>query len=310
MKKDKKSKAFYQMPIFWIVVGAVVAAVIAVVAVILLCQPFVKVIGEKDVTATDESGVKKISAAVSYDCNISESSDGYLYCADNEVSGEYSKDLELKTENEGVDISNGNFKFTPKIKIKDVAIRNEAVNDSLDANYTFNLYKDGEVIIEYNLTVKAMLNEQDLSLVNRAPDANRFKKALEKIETISDVCIVNEDNDPNGEIGKEGSYYIKLVFRDSRAPVVSEIFDEKAMTMRPPANACEIGADAGGTIETYKYEDGAQQRKDYLDAFNGGLLASGPSEIIGGTSVIRASSELKASEQKDLLNAMKKALTE
>ncbi|MGE4572618.1 MAG: hypothetical protein AB7E09_07760 [Candidatus Izemoplasmatales bacterium] len=104
---------------------------------------------------------------------------------------------------------------------------------------------------------------------------------------MSSIEIVTEDNDPNGNLGKEGSYTGALFF----------IYD--LVEGNNETSAIEAGTDGGGSIEVYANAEDAKERNDYLSAFDGTIFASG-SHLVLGTLVIRTSNELTASQQDTL----------
>lgn len=71
---------------------------------------------------------------------------------------------------------------------------------------------------------------------------------------------------------------------------------------------CEIGTDDGGQIEIYATEKNAKKRNDYLSTFDGGILASYHTQK--GTLVIRLSSKLTETQQKELSEKIVEVLSE
>lgn len=130
------------------------------------------------------------------------------------------------------------------------------------------------------------------------PDINTIKENIETIDKVSDICIVTEDNDPNGQLNKQGGYTGALFF----------IYDEVNLTYSDGEDVCAKGTAGGGSIEVYANEEDANKRNDYLANFDGSFLSSGY-HIVEGTVVIRISNELTASQQKELsekiINAIK-----
>ena len=123
------------------------------------------------------------------------------------------------------------------------------------------------------------------------PNINTIKESIENIDKISDICIVTEDNDPNGNLNKQGGYTGALFFA----------YDDIDQTSISGDDACDKGTDAGGSIEVYANEEDANKRNDYLATFDGTALSSGY-HVVEGTVVIRTSSELTATQQKELAN--------
>ena len=303
--------------LFFIITGVGIVLVAIIVALIFVLTPHYDLTINSAYDVTDESvdGVKKISAEVDTECNLVKD-DGYIKCGEFVVDGKYSSNrkVSIKT-NEGnlSEQGDGKIQFSGEyVSIKDVAIRDDMITGPISQTYRIEMTDgdSGKVVIMYDLKVNTTLSESDLSIINtEKPDTNMIKASLEKIDTISEVCIVNEDNDPNDKLGKQGSYYIKVVFKDARLPETEMVMDKNTMTTRAPRDVCEMGASVGGTVEVYKDSKEAETRKSELDAMLGGFFDSGPSEIIGQKAVIRVSSDLKASEQNALLENMKEALT-
>lgn len=125
-------------------------------------------------------------------------------------------------------------------------------------------------------------------------------KAIKSIDSITDICIVTEDNDPNGKLNKTGGYIGALYFEDKNVPKITQIVDNKTFETRAPKDICEAGTIAGGSIELYKTTNEAIKRNDYLSAFDGTALASG--HKLYNNIIIRTSDEFSATQQKQLEN--------
>jgi len=124
-------------------------------------------------------------------------------------------------------------------------------------------------------------SENDLT---NNPSIESVKEAIANIDTITLIEVVTEDNDPNGQLGKQGGYTGQLYFKSS---LVTDETDESAI---------EAGTDGGGSIEVYANESDAIKRNEYLAGFDGTALSSGSHKVLG-TLVIRTSDKLKASQQ-------------
>lgn len=134
-------------------------------------------------------------------------------------------------------------------------------------------------------------------LVNN-PTESYVIKCLEKVEHVTDISAVTEDNDPNGQLGKAGGYTATVYFTCdwvNQSNVSGNTIIEK-------------GTDGGGAIEVYANVEDAESRNSYLAGFDGGVFAAGTHTVVG-TCVIRASNELAASKQKELEAAIIEALT-
>lgn len=126
------------------------------------------------------------------------------------------------------------------------------------------------------------------SLVN-APSEAYVIECLKKVPNIIDIAAVTEDNDPNGQLNKQGGYTAHVYF--SSDLVDQSIFDETSVI--------ENGTDCGGSVEVYSCVEDATRRNEYLSTFDGGILASGSHTIVG-TVLVRTSDKLTATKQKTL----------
>lgn len=135
------------------------------------------------------------------------------------------------------------------------------------------------------------------SLVN-APSEAYVIECLKKVPNIIDIAAVTEDNDPNGQLNKQGSYTAHIYFS-------SDLIDQNSFD---EASIIEKGTDCGGSVEVYSNITDVTRRNEYLAAFDGGSLVSG-SHVIVGTVLVRTSDKLKASQQKTLEANIIAALT-
>jgi hypothetical protein len=124
------------------------------------------------------------------------------------------------------------------------------------------------------------------SLIDNPP-AEAVGTAIQQIDTITEIGIVTEDNDPNHQLGKRGGYTGCLFFTDSNAPKIDG------------TDIIERGTDGGGCIEIYANANDAKKRDKYLGSFDGSIFASGSHTVVG-TLVVRTSSKMKISQQKKL----------
>ncbi|MEK4160126.1 hypothetical protein [Streptococcus sp. FSL E2-3488] len=85
-----------------------------------------------------------------------------------------------------------------------------------------------------------------------------MESRLKEIVTITDVQSATENNDPNQDLNKQGSYTAAVYFADNEVtnPVAG-------------ADLVAKGTDAGGCVEVYKTAEDAKKRNDYLSAFDG-----------------------------------------
>lgn len=124
---------------------------------------------------------------------------------------------------------------------------------------------------------------------------------LRQIDSIVDIQGVTEDNDPNGNLNKQGGYTSTTYFTSGLVNQ-EDVYGNTVI---------ERGTDGGGSIEVYASAEDAQKRDDYLSVFDGAALMMNPgSHSVIGTVVIRTSARLTASQQTDLDNQIKSKLTE
>lgn len=124
-------------------------------------------------------------------------------------------------------------------------------------------------------------------------------QCLGKVEHVVNIGAVTEDNDPNGNLNKPGGYTATVYYSDDRINLDPSIEGNTVI---------EQGTDGGGGIEVYATVEEAEKRRDYLAAFDGGILASGTHTVVG-TVLVRISNELTASQQKEMEAAIIAAFT-
>lgn len=129
------------------------------------------------------------------------------------------------------------------------------------------------------------------------PKESFILERLKGVNSVVKASPVTEDNDPNGNLNKEGGYTSTIYFESSKVDQ-SKVSGDSLI---------DRGTEAGGSIETYANADDAKRRNEYLAAFDGGILTSGSHEVVG-TVVVRTSNLLKASQQKELTAAIKQSL--
>ena len=111
-----------------------------------------------------------------------------------------------------------------------------------------------------------------------------------------------EQNDPNGNLHKDGGY-TSAVFFSSDLVDQSQTYASEGYTGIPA-----IGTDGGGSVEVYATIEDAQKRDTYLGALDGGILSSGSHTVVG-TCVVRVSDLLTASQQKAIEQSIIDSLT-
>lgn len=153
------------------------------------------------------------------------------------------------------------------------------------------------------MIVETVYTDDDLALLNKIPTSDEISSALKTIGTVDGTCIVTEENDPNGNLNKTGGYIAAVYFSDSRANL-----EMKNNPYASYKDICDQGTVAGGQIEVYANVDDANKRAEYLNNFSGGILSSGDNYVYG-TSVVRISNEMTATQMAELKDAVVKALT-
>ena len=170
----------------------------------------------------------------------------------------------------------------------------------------FNVYWDNDLrqaVIETGKPYTGVKPDSVVDLTNN-PTAAQVSGAIANVSGVTDIEIVTEDHDPNGNLGKQGGYTGCLYFRSPLIPQ-SDLYvaDDKDIN-----SSIDCGTSGGGSIEIYATVKDAERRNEYLSNFDGGALSSGSHKVIG-TLVIRTSDKLLASQQKTLETAIVGALT-
>lgn len=138
---------------------------------------------------------------------------------------------------------------------------------------------------------------EQMKLVTNPSEAFVIER-LQGIEGVGDISAVTEENDPNGNLGKEGGYTATVFFS---SPLVDQ-------SLVAGDSVIEKGTQGGGAIEVYANVEDANKRNEYLASFDGGILASGSHAVVG-TVLVRTSDELTASQQDQLEASIIEALT-
>lgn len=132
-----------------------------------------------------------------------------------------------------------------------------------------------------------------------APTESFVIERIQVVEGVTGVSAVTEDNDPNGNLGKQGGYTAQIFFSYSlvnQADVIGNSIIDK-------------GTDCGGSIEVYNAVEEAENRNSYLASLDGGMFASGSHKVVG-TTLVRTSDKLTASQQKELEETLINSLIE
>ena len=167
------------------------------------------------------------------------------------------------------------------------------------------------VIIIAILITLCLLFYPKNNLTNNPKDTD-IKNVLKKLDGAYSFCMATEDNDPNGNLNKQGGYTGAVYFRlkqvddkikkDDIKDYGEEFVNSDDWSNRYDEydNSCEAGTSSGGQIEIYPNESDAKKRDKYLSGLDGFL--SGGYHTVEGTLVIRVSDELTSSQQKKIAN--------
>lgn len=136
---------------------------------------------------------------------------------------------------------------------------------------------------EYSDSVKQMAQVTD-------PSEQFVIRRISDVSTVTGVQAATEDNDPNGNLHKQGGYTAAVFFSSDTVDRSQLLNDGDIVT---------VGTDGGGSVEVYESADAAKTRDEYLAAFDGSILSSGAHRVVG-TCVVRTSHLLTASQQKTL----------
>ncbi len=134
-----------------------------------------------------------------------------------------------------------------------------------------------------------------------APTDEFVLERLQGVDTISEMDAVSEDNDPNGQLNKQGGYIGCIYFRDTQVDW-SELYVEAGKD-----NVIDVGCEGGGAIEIFNTVEEAEVRNTYLASFDGTGFASG-SHYVYGTILIRTSNELSGTKQLELTDKIVNSL--
>lgn len=125
---------------------------------------------------------------------------------------------------------------------------------------------------------------------------------LTGLPNITGVEAATEQNDPNGNLHKDGGY-TSAVFFSCDLVDQSQVYTDGSYTGIPAS-----GTDGGGCVEVYETAQDAEERNTYLSAFDGSILRPGSHTVLG-TCVVRTSDLLQASQQDAIEQAIVDSLT-
>lgn len=175
-----------------------------------------------------------------------------------------------------------------KEKLEKKQIITDKLNNNLNADTIENTTKDlEEALVDYKL-VSQLENPTEEWVTDR----------IKQLEEVVDVQAATKDNDPDGILGKEGSYYSCIYFS------LSNVSQEKV----PGKTIIDKGTDCGGSVELYSNLEDAEKRCEYLGQFDNTLLYSGSYSLLGKM-VIRTSYLLSNEEQIEITSKIVDELT-
>ena len=160
------------------------------------------------------------------------------------------ENLTVKLKNE-VSTVEKKKQVIPKIKKKTSDINKQVKSLKKPINYSTEIKNLKDKNQKYSTSVKQLKQ-----ITN--PSNTFVESRLKEIVTITDVQSATENNDPNQDLNKQGSYTAAVYFADNEVtnPVAG-------------ADLVAKGMDAGGCVEVYKTAEDAKKRNDYLSAFDG-----------------------------------------
>ncbi|MBU3876138.1 EbhA [Faecalicatena sp. AGMB00832] len=132
------------------------------------------------------------------------------------------------------------------------------------------------------------------------PSGDFVIQRLQGINGISACQAVTEDHDLNGLLNKQGGYTATIYFS---SPLIdqSQVYGNDIV---------DKGNDGGGAVEVYANQEDAAKRDAYLSSFDGAGVLNPGSHTVLGTLVLRTSSRLTATQQKDLTQKIADKLLE
>ena len=175
-------------------------------------------------------------------------------------------------------------------KKEDIISKNTELEKELDVSDTLTQLEDVQKKLSDSIAqMKQVTNPSEDFVVER----------LKTVPSVTEVLAVTEDNDPNGQLHKDGGYTSAVYFSSDQVDAEDNFLEGDSIAQ---------GTDGGGCVEVYETVDNANKRNDYLAAFDGSVFAGGSHKVVG-TVVIRTSNILTATQQTDLETNVYNALT-
>ena len=207
----------------------------------------------------------------------------------NETPYESSVFTELQTTISSAKESKRSVPTLPE-KTVDIIEATDKLNEPLDYSETIAELEIKQLEAENSI-------QQYAQILN--PTGDFVVLRLNDVPSIQEIQSVTEENDPNGQLNKQGGYTSAIFFSSVNVNQNYLIGN----------SVIEKGTIAGGSIEVYNTIEDAEARNNYLSAFDGGFLSAGSHNIVG-TVVVRTSDELTATQQKDLESEIVNKLVE
>ena len=171
-----------------------------------------------------------------------------------------------------------------------IAGADEAKDDEAYSKVTQDIQSAMKAYEDSVKQLQQVTNPEEKFLIERA----------KSVDSVTDVEAATEETDANNMMNKPGGYTSYIAMRSSL--VKDEIDYYKGMS------PVEAGNDGGAVIEAYPTVKDAEDRDQYLASLDGsGPLSPGTHKVVG-TLVVRTSSELTASQQKELEKKVVEAL--
>lgn len=196
---------------------------------------------------------------------------------------EAKKAMDTAVESATTLLENGDKPFDPATKDnleKAIASADEAKDDDAYNAVTEEIEAATKAYEDSIKQLKQVTNPDESFLIERA----------KTVDTITDVEAATEETDINKLMNKPGEYTSYIAMKSSM--VEDDYYD----SMGP----VEAGNDGGAVIEAFATVKDAENREQYLAGYDGQAMLSPGTHTVVGTLLVRTSSELTASQQKQL----------
>ena len=132
-------------------------------------------------------------------------------------------------------------------------------------------------------------------------------KLKEKIPSIENIVVYNEENDPNNLLGRPNSYISKTAFKDNRIshyPEDKENFEKYLNTLSEEEKKEQLEEliPEIGTVEVFNNEKDLKTRKEYLEAMSSGTGLFTQYIYANGCVLLRLFSEATPTQAKEYEN--------